>query len=1262
MGMFAALGPDGGPAVVLEGLPVEIRLPPELVEPHPDEPGDPAGNATVAVGEFEAGRLDDLLVIYRRGDSTSIFVHIRLSVTEDLQFDVQPAVPVSFGRCGLSGIPCTAVHDFRLIPSPRFARDRLEWLRHGIEPWLPSHTASNDGLFSARSVDIDEKSGSVRDLVDWLNDHRETPEPTAEFVLGDLVVPFRGPLFLPVPRHVTAGVRRNVLDPGSKQEVFAFERAPVHVHISKDPPLAFIVENVYYRSLPSQTLDEDLGLTFHAAIVRGKDGTAQTAYEIGLEEDYTLTVAYKRDFAKPPSGPPIPGPGPNPDTNRIVHWEIAQLLIVDVMAIRAGLSLGRLIGEGRSFGDSVILTVDLFVSMPPTGKNDHSGFRLRSLNGEKVAFALENVGWRLGGMHLEGVALPDGVVAYFGPVGLVISELALIAEDGASYLSLSGGLVIPKPAGLEGALLVKRLRLRVEGNESAPLVKIDGFFLRLQSPSLLVEAGGYYSQRTESGTRLSEFGFTGTVDFTVGVRHHRLGVDLILGHRASDTESFDYLMAQAIYAGQLGPIGGVELRGARLLYADNMLPKLRELDRDSRELRYYRWYLDTDPMTVPGDRRLSAWQATDESWAFGVGASASFVALGRLVVLDLFVLGLHGPAERGLLVSARVFAMSNTAPIGFLAIEWDRENDRVSAVLAVDATADKFMKNAPAWLAGAGGLQGTLFVSNDPATVAIGRLADPATWLAMRFGVDLWLTASLTIAFCLEIVEDGPKGFALAVRIEGGIGKKGVIRLTYNAGWGVQILVFTTGSSDYAAILFIEAGIRFVLFGFLRIGVSGRMEFRLVGAEPARGELTAEIRLETPWFLPDVTWRLDVQFGQLAPAALGTASSPLAGVGTTEAGSARRLAAHVERFDPAWDGTGVAPVHSVDELSAPTRPEAQRLANLAADAAIRPVATDATIAVEWSVGVNDRLGLGVGVAPDFGDQRSGDLTLTYELVGIAVRRRERFGNDRPWRPLEERIELGTDFTDPGGVRLNGSFAPQVLAKTWDLDQQVAGRPVPKKLLLNGVAPYEFTSADAQADEQLVRFAQGWPCCRRPDDKDLAGLFHRVHWRDGLAGTDLSMGGSRFSNFSGSTSTLRFMRTAWTHIAGYPGVAANTIVAAAQVGRTGGARVCRPRRGRRLLQRPAGVAARPACGAGDVRPPGRGGRSPRSGPGDRDIPGLPGRSAGADPAFRGAGAGTAAAGCLITGRFVATRHPRRGRRGRLRRAARLPGFADCPGCL
>ena len=469
-------------------------------------------------------------------------------------------------------------------------------------------------------------------------------------------------------------------------------------------------------------------------------------------------------------------------------------------------------------------------------------------------------------------------------------------------------------------------------------------------------------------------------------------------------------------------------------------------------------------------------------------------------------------------------------------------------LVGVDARASSFVKDAPAWMDGIGTFTGTLFISNDPCTFAIGRLADQATWLNLRFDVDLWLEASLIIGFCVELVEDGPKGFALSVRVEGGIGRSGAIRLSYNAGWSVVVLVFTTGSSDYAAVITIEAGIRFVVFGFLRIGVSARMDFRVVGADPSRGELTAEISLETPWFLPDVTWRLDAQFGELAPERLAAAAPPLRSAGAVEPGTLRQLPTHLERFDPSWNGEGVAPVHSVAALRAPTRAEAERLANLDGDADLRPVATDATIGVTWSVAVNDKLGLGAGMASALGDQRSGDLRLTYDLVAIAVRRRARFGDDRAWKPLEETIELQPDFSDPGGVQLGGSFGPQVLNKTWDADVVVNGEPAPKKLLLNGVAPYEFTTANPQADEELVRRHPRWPCCSPGFDKDLPGLFHMVDWHEASAGSALETPAS--SRFTDSISTLRFLRPAWARPAGYGGLGPGTIVAAAQLGRPG----------------------------------------------------------------------------------------------------------------
>jgi hypothetical protein len=1167
--LFASVG-DSGFELVLEGLPVEIRLPTGLVEPHPDDEGDPSGGLVVDRGTFEPGRLDDLRVVYRRGEPTSIFVHVRIYVSETYEVHVQPAVPISFERCSLSRIPCKAVHDFRLIPSPELAYQQVrqdgpglkelppqdprpgsyEWLRHRIDPWRPSHTRTFDGLFSVRSVDVDENAAGLQDVVEWLNGHTKDTDPTADLVLGDLVVPFLGPFWLPVPRHLTAGIRRKVLDPGSKNEAFAFERAPVHLYLCEDHRVAFNVESLFYRSQPaSAQLSEHPGLTFSAALVFGKDTSPQHAFEFGLEDETTFVVGYQRDFSST-DGTPVPGNGAERAINAILHWEIGGAVILDIMSFRLGLSLHRKFVADKSWGDSTLATADIFVSMPPTG-SDRSWFRLRALNGEKVEFTMEGIGWRLGSVNLKGLALPDGVVAYISNVALVLSEVGLLAEEGASYLSFSGGLLIELPSGLTGGATVKRLRFRVAGNDARPSVKMDGFFLfaRNADASVVLEAGGYFSTQETDEVRTWEFAFAGLVSWTAGTTTYRLGLDVIVGNRRDLDGEFDYFMCQAYFKATIGPLGAWEFTGARVLFARNMLPKLSAFDLESRELRYYSWHKNqANPLTVLPDRRLTAWRPEDNAWALGVGASGSLPAFGKVVELSLFLLGINGQSEKGLLAAAEVFALSNTRPLGYATLEIDRRNDRTSFLVGVDARASSFVKNAPAWMDGIGTFTGTLFVSNDPCTFAIGRLGDQATWLRLRFDVDLWLEASLIIGVCLELVEDGPKGFALSARVEGGIGKKGYVRLTYNAGWSVVVLVFTTGSSDYAAVITIEAGIRFVLFGFLRIGVSARMDFRVVGADPARGELTAEIRLETPWFLPDVTWRLDAQFGELAPERLSTAVSPLRSAGALEQGTLRQLPTHVERFDPSWGGEGVAPVHSVAALRAPTRPEAQRLANVEADADLRPVATDATIGITWSVAVNDKLGLGSGMATGLGNQRSGDLRLTYDLVGIAVRRRARFGADRAWKPLEEKIELPADFSDPNGVQLGGSFGPQVLNKTWDVDIRVAGNPAPKKLLLNGVAPYEFTTGDPETDEELVRRYPSWPCCPPGFDQELTDLFHRIHWHDASAGSALEV--PTWWRFSDSGSSFRFLRPAWARPAGYGGLAPGTLVGAAQLGEPG----------------------------------------------------------------------------------------------------------------
>jgi hypothetical protein len=1131
--LFASLS-DRGVEFVLERVPVEIRLPAGLIEPHPKPGGDvPDNTPTFEIGDFRPGHLDDLKIRYDRGLPASIFVHLRVHMTEDGEFDLRPSVPISFGKCLFSGIPCLALHDFQLIPSPTLAPQNVHWLRHAITPWAPVQTGPFDGSFSVRSVHIDPDTAPVADFSHWLNSHKDaqvlgpealnpvtaipTPMPTtpdshAEFVLDDLVVPFFSPWVLPIPRHITIGVRRRVTDPSDPRQVFSFDDAPVRVNFSAGPISGLIVESFFFKSLPS-----GLGLTFDVGILFGQSSdTAErsdaAALGIGLEEGYTPTISYKRNFD--PNGVPQAGTGAIATINRLLHFEIATIA-VDVMTIRIGFSLGRFIGEKASFGDSALATVDLFVSMPPSGSGV---IKLRGLNGEDVKFVIEGLGWRFGSLHFEGLAMPDGVVLLIADrFGLVIQELGMRAENSATYFSFSGGLLIHIPSGFKGAFLVKRLRFRVSGNAGAPPVKVDGFFLSIETSVVFFEVGGYYTETRTPDLFVREFGLTGTVRFTAGGVEYTFGLDFLIGHSETAIETFDYLFAQAFFKASI-PIAMVELYSIRVLFARNMKPLLDPADKESRELRYYTWYKHNDPLLVPGDRRLAGWVARNDSLAFGLGASVSFSGFGTVVRLGAFVMFVTGPDEKALLIVIDIRLLTNPKPIAYLALEFDFMRGTFHGVLGVELRLADFVSGAPAWVNAIGGLTGTIFVSNDPGTFAIGRLRDQQTWLRLHLEWDFFIRTFFEAGLCIEVVSGGPKGFGFFIRIEGGIDAK-IVQVVYHAGLGASFEVFATASHDWAGAFWIEAGLRIVLFGFLRFGVSAGANFRIVGAKPTRGEISAELRLETPWFLPDVTWTFEIEFGTLAPSDLATSTSPLRAAGGSEGLSQKGAPLHLERFDQNYVDDVPSRTFSVNELKAGGPVESGRLTRFDNDATIRPVATDATIAVTFAVAVNDKLGLSTDVAPNLGDQVSGALTLTYDLIRIAVRRRARFGSDRSWYALDDRLELPPDFSSSTGVQLTGSYAAETISARWDLDDVIEGKPGTKRLLLNSATPFQFATSDPAKDEELVKDNPQWPCCE--DRKKPALPVHRIAFGSEAPGADLDTP----RVFSESASQFRFTRPA-----------------------------------------------------------------------------------------------------------------------------------------
>jgi hypothetical protein len=1167
--LFASIS-DRGAEVVLERLPVEIRLPSGLITtPTIENTGQPIDD--YAVGDFEPGQLDDLKIIYRSDQPTSIFVHTRIHVTEDGEFDIRMAVPVSFGECTFSGIPCLALHDFQLIPSPNLAPNNVHWLRHSVRPWAPALVGPVDGCFSIRSVQVDPDREPLKKLANWLHD-RSTPtaeqnatnpstantppapgsksDTHAEFVLDDLVIPFFSPWVIPIPRHITIGIRRRIIDADDPEQVYRFADAPIQIKFQEDPPAGLIINSFFYTSEPG-----GVGLTFDIVFYDSRsDRDAKdhpSGIGISLEEDYTFALSYRRDIDPTTKLPVLATAQPYATLDKALHFEIATVTI-DVILLKLGYSFGRSIVQQASPADSFEALVDIFVGMPPSGVK--GAIELKSLNGEQVKFIMEGVGWRFGGLHLEGVQLPDGVVILIaGRFGLVIQELGLRSEQGATYLSFSGGILKNIPSGWKGGASVRRLRFRIAGNPGAPGFKMDGFFSFFEMQTFYLEVGGYFTEEKTQTLSRREFGLTGTIRFESGGKKYKISLDLIIGHVTifASGEDYIYMMVQIVLEITIS-IQYVDLLRFRGLFARNMKPKLRPVDRDARDLRYYRWYRENDPLTVPGNRRLEGWESSNDAWAIGAGFGISFTGMGSVFDLNAFTLFLWGPDEKGLLIVVELHLLGKPKPLGYLAIELDFQNGRFSGILGLAVSPSIFMDNPPDWLDNIGEISGTIYISNDPKTFAIGRLNDQRTWLGSRF--DFKNVFHFDFLLCLELVENGPHGFGLVVRIEGTI-EGGIFRVILSMGLGIMVQVFTTASHDFALVAWLEAAFRIVVLGFLNFGVSANATGRNVGSRPSRGELSFEIHLETPWFIPDVTWTWEITFGTLAPSDLATSTSPLSDAGAVEGPQERTRpihgeyfdANHTNRFDPQYTNTyrPMLPTFSVNDLRAQPRPEATRLANFAADSAVSALATDATITVDWSVPVNDKLALTPGVTSGQGSQHSGDLTLTYDLVGVQVRRRARFGSDQAWHGVDQRLALPADFSDTNGVKLGGSFSPQIIQAHWDLGVRADGGPAPKRLLINSITPFQFATSDPVTDEELVRQNPQWPCCPPDSSQPFHGI-HSLTFASETPGIDIDT--PRF--FSESTSRFTFLRPviALEHqLGGLP----TGVIVAGMLSRTGG---------------------------------------------------------------------------------------------------------------
>ena len=1121
--LFVSVSPCGA-EVIIENVKAEIFLPIGLLEP----PDDHTGPDPMERPDLPAGDVAEVTVFYRRNTASSYITRLRIHVDEDLNVSLNTPRPISFEKCKFSGLSVNAVHDFVLIPSPAIAQQCQPWLRHSIVPFIEESPVQ--GMFALRSLDIDPEGIPFKDLAKWMNERSEN-EPQAEFVIDNLVVPFYSLYVIPIPRHITIGIRKLFERADQLKDVaeyFAFDRAPVVAYFNRSPVLALIVRSLFYKSMPSDALGEDLGLTFSAGLSIGGEapsgsvldnpsssggGSGDSPTEVGssgthmitfgLGEQYTIFTGYQL-----------------PQAFKLVELAGIGLYFI---GFKLGYSIGRHIelskdeseDAGSIFGKSVYATLDLMVTKDASDGGNRL-LSLRSVNSDNVKIILEGIGYDRGNFTIaEKISMPDGVAIWIADlVAIVIEELGILSEDGAGYFSFSGG-VLWDTSSFDGGITFKRMRFRISGNPSAPPFKMDGFFIRLETETVKIEAGGYYSEKTVDSWLLKEMGLGGKVTFDLSAKEYIIGMALVVGKASHLSDgSFDYFLIQIFFRGEI-PIASFSLMSIQVLFAMNMQPRLSEVDRDSRELRYYNWYKRSDPLRVPVSQLLANWKPQDHAWAFGVGASVAFAGLGSMLEVALFVMGMDGPEEAGLLAALEVFILGSVKPIGYAVLEIDTKNDRYSFMLGVDIKVSNFMKDAPAWLDEIVKISGTLFISNDPGTVAIGRLSDERTWLGIELNYDLWITsAHFRFALCFEWVDGEIIGFGIVIRLEGG-SSMGVIGFKFNLGFGILVAWFQTGSADYAVALFIEGGLRIVLFGFIKFGISARLDFRIVGKDPSRTELTGRFRFETPWFLPDITWTVEGTWGDLSVEDLGSASCPLRR-GANNDSQKQTYALHKESMDTNWDGDGVAPIHSVKELRNHTSSEAQRLARLANDTKVIPVATDVTVQIEFAVAMNDRVLSDPVSSNEVGAQKSGDLSLKYELIGIAIRRRPRFGGGG-WTGVDNMQELGADFSDSDGVGLEGSFDPSNISMAWDPNVRIAGKSVPKRLLINAKTPFEFNTRNPETDEENIKNNPNWPCCPKDREKYFQFNFHELTYRDNVVGSDIDSP----EPFSDSNSSFSF---------------------------------------------------------------------------------------------------------------------------------------------
>ena len=1122
-----------GTVIVIDALPVEIRLPRRMLMPIEEKDGDPIPLEQVQVTGFQAGFHDTLGITLRRDEPTSIFVHVKLRFTEAREVVIEPAVPLSIGPCRIFGLPCRGVHDLALVPfaslagDPHATEQALEWIRHPLVPLIEDKPT---GFATFRTIDFDDRRKPFSSLIKTPNELRAEGQKV-EVVLEDLAMPMNSLIF-PVPTHFTLGVRRKIGlldDPGS---AFDLSGLPLTVHLFQPVDIIgryLVVEQFLLRSVRLDDPNAGDAQFLFAKMVITNDPTGKGhGATINVTDEWTLELGWRYD-------PGVP---------------LFKLFGVDVrlLGARVGLSLERLTSDTKhyDFEDLFVLVAD-FELLVTKGKQDVVVMK-PDLNKPKV-IVVRDFGWRLGSFSIGKFWDPDGAdLVAFDVIRLHLDEYGFVSDpNGGRYFALSATLplgteaVKPAPgtpaspdkvkhAG--GGLTVHRLRTKVAGDENAPQTLLDGITLGFREGPVQIVGSGIIADYLADGIRYREFGIGAQVriDRKKGSAGSSsafaIGASFYYGHATGDAIDFIYLLAAATVSPIPLPFLGITLSDVRALYARNLAPALGGLDAGAAQpMRLFEWYRANDAaLVLPPTRNMSTggWKPLDESWAFAGGAGIQ-VGGAKFVTIKAFFIYRKTPEGKGFLAAVEVYPPKAKKPIAYGAFEMD--GDRWSLLIGVSIGTKNLIGKELPLFKDAPFLTGTFYMTNKPGTLAVGHLNDPSSWLSLHVGGKVWVfTLEMYAGVCLELVDlpEGPQVVAFRVSVNGGTRFLKVGGLDFYLTLAAIVGVWRNESNVSGLVVWFEGGINIDVFWVFDFGANIKVQWDYLGPEPAYRRIALELRIHTPWWLPDVTFRWCKTFEEPHLDDMCVVSTPLI------AASARPLA----RSDAL--SMAVSPIvgNAIDEAATYSTDElAQVTGSWPAGAldAVEPMATDATLALSFKATVDDRIAWGQNTPNGMGTQQSRDVSARYTLVELGIRRKSRFGAGT-WSTL---LDPAASRLDPSLLSLPPEQLPPrfacVVRFLWDADFQREQKLDARELLVNAETPYGWIVADLVADENLLRTMPGWPCCG-PRDKP------RWHTLD-FSGVPFGTRAASQQRFTESTSTLNWLAVR------PPLVAAGTLVAA-----------------------------------------------------------------------------------------------------------------------